>query len=779
MHKLLSRQLKRLFGDAERVPEELAAFVAAIDSAYHQADADRELLERSLDLTSEELLEANTELRLDRHDLEQRVAARTAELLAANRKLEREIVERRTAERRLRVSELRFQTLADNSPTGIFHSDAAGRTVYVNRAWCEIAGMEAEQAAGNGWQQAIHPEDRERKLADWAEALERGVPVSGGEYRMLLPDGSEKWVVGQAVPLRDGEGAISGFVGTLTDITERRLAEEAIRRSEQKFRTLFEESQDTIYISTPEGRLLDINPAGVRLFGYDSAREMLEVDLTTQVYLRSEERAEMLRELSQKGYVQDLELRVQTKQGKRLTVLATASAERDESGRVVSMRGMLRDVTGQRDLENQLRQAQKMEAVGRLAGGVAHDFNNLLTAILGYADLMALALPDDSPLRHNADEIKAAAQRGADLTRQLLAFSRRQVLAPETLDLNQTVTTIEKLLRRLIGEDIELVIELDPGLGAVRADPSQIEQVLLNLGVNARDAMPDGGVLTLRTGNVEVKSREAVSALGLGEGAYVMLAIEDSGVGIDEEIRDQIFEPFFTTKSRSKGTGLGLATVYGIVRQSGGQIEVQSEPGRGSRFRILLPRVEGEPTATRPVARSLGMPQGDETVLLVEDEPAVREYLRSLLCRLGYMVVVAGDGVRALEVAAPLDGRVRSAAERRRDAEDERRRAGPPADGRAAVSPGPAHVGTRRQAGGPDGAAARGSAGRVPAEALLVGDPGQPRAPHPGRAGHARGRRLGRLRPRHPAVSPGRPSRPRAYSKLTSGASSAPGRDSK
>jgi PAS domain S-box-containing protein len=656
VHKLLSRQLKRLFGDAERVPAELAELVAAIDSAYHQADADRLLLERSLDLTSEELLKANTELRLDRQELEQRVAERTAELLAANRELEREIAERRTAERRLRASELRFQTLADNSPTGIFHSDAAGRTVYVNRAWSEIAGMELEQAAGNGWQQAIHPEDRERKLADWAEALEDGAPVGGGEYRMLLPDGSEKWVVGQAVPLRDGDGAVSGFVGTLTDITERRLAEEALRRSEQKFRTLFEESQDTIYISTPDGRLLDINPAGVSLFGYDSADEMLEVDLTTQIYLRAEDRAHMLRELSLNGYVQDLELRVQTKQGKRLTVLATASAERDERGRVVSMRGMLRDVTGQRDLENQLRQAQKMEAVGRLAGGVSHDFNNLLTAILGYADLLALAIPDDSPLRHNTDEIKAAAQRGADLTRQLLAFGRRQVLAPETLDLNQTVATIEKLLRRVIGEDIELATELDPDLGAVRADPSQIEQVLLNLGINGRDAMPQGGVLTLRTGNVEIKSLEEVSPLGLVDGDYVMLEIEDSGVGIDEEIKDRIFEPFFTTKSRSKGSGLGLATVYGIVHQSGGQIEVQSEPGHGSRFRILLPRVEGEPTRVAPLPQSLGMPKGEETVLLVEDEPAVREYLRSLLRRLGYLVVVAGDGVRALEVATRWAG---------------------------------------------------------------------------------------------------------------------------
>ena len=657
MHKLLARQLKRHFGDIDAVPPALSEFVRTIDAAYRQADADRELLERSLDLTSDELLEANAELRLDRQQLEQRVANRTAELLAANRKLEREISERHTAEQRLVASEQRFQTLADNSPTGIFYSDANGRTVYVNHAWSDIAGLTPEQAAGDGWQQAIHPGDRQRKLDDWELALETSAPVGGGEYRMLRPDGSEKWVVGQAVPLRDADGSVTGFVGTLTDITERRLAEEAIRRSEQKYRTLFEESQDTIYISTPDGRLLDINPAGVRLFAYDSAEEMLSVDLGTQIYLRSEDRNLMLQELTLRGFVQDLELEVQTKQGRRLTVLATASAERDDSGRVVSIRGMLRDVTGQRSLEHQLRQAQKMEAVGRLAGGVSHDFNNLLTAILGYADLLAMEVPEDSPLRHSTDEIKAAAKRGADLTRQLLAFGRRQVLAPEVLDLNQTVLTIDKLLRRVIGEDVELVTNLEPHLGAVRADPSQIEQVLLNLGINARDAMPDGGVLTLGTGNVEVRRKDEVPQLALADGPYVMLEIEDSGVGIDESIRDQIFEPFFTTKSRSKGSGLGLSTVYGIVRQSGGHIEVHSEPGRGSRFRILLPRVDETPTAVAATAQVTGLPRGDETILLVEDEPAVRDFLGALLKRLGYTVFAAGDGLEALELAAEHRGR--------------------------------------------------------------------------------------------------------------------------
>ena len=656
MHKLLARQLKRYFGDASSVPEGLEEFVAAIDAAYRQADADRLLLERSLDLTSDELLEANAELRLDRRELEGRVADRTAELLAANRKLEREITDRRKAESRLRASELRFQTLADNSPTGIFHSDAVGRTVYVNRAWTEITGLTAAEGAGDGWQQAIHPEHRQRTIDVWKEALATGSPVSGGEYRMLMSDGTEKWVAGQAVPLHDSDGAVSGYVGTLIDITERRLAEEAIRHSEEKFRTLFEESQDTIYISTPDGRLLDINPAGVRLFGYDSAEEMMQVDLATQIYIRPEERTRMLQELSVKGFIQDLELQVRTKQGSRLTVLATSNAERDEDGRVVSIRGMLRDVTGQRSLEHQLRQAQKMEAVGRLAGGVSHDFNNLLTAILGYADLLALTISADSPLRRNTDEIKAAAQRGADLTRQLLAFGRRQVLAPEVLDLNHTVRTIEKLLRRVIGDDIELRTDLGADLGAVRADPSQIEQVILNLGINGRDAMPDGGVLTLRTDNVEVETEGDKLPIGLASGDYVMLEVDDTGVGIDEEIRDQIFEPFFTTKSRTKGSGLGLSTVYGIVRQSGGDIEVYSEPGKGSRFRILLPQVEGEPTTARPADESPGMPRGEETVLLVEDEPAVREYLRSLLAQLGYSVLVAEDGVRALEVAGELRG---------------------------------------------------------------------------------------------------------------------------
>ncbi len=660
MHKLLERQLKKRFGSIAQVPPELADFVAAVGQAYEQADADRQLLERSLDLTSDELLEANAALRLDREELEKRVAERTAELLAVNRSLEREISERQAVEDRLRASEQRFQALAEHSPTGIFHADEAGRTVYVNRAWCEIAGLGPEEALGEEWQRALHPGDRERLVTQWRDAVAVGGTVQAGEYRMLRPDGSECWVVGQAVPLLSDRGQVAGYVGTVADITERRKAEEAIRTSEQKYRRLFEESRDTIYIATPEGRMLDINPAGVRMFGYPSREEMLEVDLGEQIYLRPEDRTRMLQSLTVRGFVEDLELEVRTKDGRRLTVLASASADRDQRGRVVAVRGLMRDVTGQRDLERQLRQAQKMEAVGRLAGGVAHDFNNLLTAIIGYSDLLAMAVPDDSPLRRHTDEIKAAAKRGADLTRQLLAFGRRQVLALETLDLNRSVSAIEKLLRRVIGEDIELISELDAELGAVQADPNQIEQVLLNLGINARDAMPEGGVLTLRTANIAFDAEATAAPAGLEPGSYVLLEVEDTGVGIPETIRDQIFEPFFTTKPRGKGSGLGLSTVYGIVRQSGGQIVVDSSRGRGSRFRIFLPRVtEEQPPSSEPRETVTGLPGGSETVFLVEDEPAVRDFLRGLLERLGYSVLTASDGEEALEVAArserPID----------------------------------------------------------------------------------------------------------------------------
>jgi len=311
------------------------------------------------------------------------------------------------------------------------------------------------------------------------------------------------------------------------------------------------------------------------------------------------------------------------------------------------MIGTVQDITDRRRLEEQLLQSQKMEAIGRLAGGVAHDFNNLLTAIIGYADLLARRVQGTPRLEHNVAEILEAAERAAGLTRQLLAFSRKQVLQPRVLSLNATVSEMENMLRRLIGEDIQLLTRLDAGLGQVRADPTQIEQVILNLAVNARDAMPRGGTLTVETGNADLE-----------EGRFVMLAVSDTGVGMDAETRSRVFEPFFTTKEPGKGTGLGLAMVYGIVAQSGGTIRVSSEPGQGTTFRVRLPRVDEEVAVEGPRGAETPADGGTETVLVAEDEDGVRGLICEILQGLGYHVLEAPRPEAAIHTLAEGGPRV-------------------------------------------------------------------------------------------------------------------------
>jgi signal transduction histidine kinase/CheY-like chemotaxis protein len=309
-----------------------------------------------------------------------------------------------------------------------------------------------------------------------------------------------------------------------------------------------------------------------------------------------------------------------------------------------------RDVTERRTLESQFRQAQRLEAVGRLAGGVAHDFNNVLTAIAGYSDLLLEDLDARDPKRQDVEEIRAAAQRAATLTRQLLAFSRKQVLQSRVLDLNAVVQALEKMLQRLIGEDVELVFSPGADLRPVRADPGQIEQVILNLAVNARDAMPRGGKLTIETANVELDATYVRDHHGAVPGRYVLLAVSDTGVGMEPETRSHIFEPFFTTKEPGKGTGLGLATVYGIVKQSGGYVWVYSEPGRGATFKIYLPWVD-EQVPTQHQVAAVSLVGGSETVLLAEDDPSVRDVVGEVLTQKGYRVLRAPDGQTALDLA--------------------------------------------------------------------------------------------------------------------------------
>jgi two-component system cell cycle sensor histidine kinase/response regulator CckA len=428
---------------------------------------------------------------------------------------------------------------------------------------------------------------------------------------------------------------------------ERQQAEKALVR----LRKAVDSSGEVIFMTDREGIITFVNPEFTRLYGYTAEEVVGKVTprILKSETLYAEEAASFWQAILSRQVVKR-ELVNRTKDGKLVKVEVSVNPILGESGEIVGFLAIQRDVTEQKQLQEQFRQAQKMEAVGRLAGGVAHDFNNLLTVISGHTDLLLGSMPTDNPAYGQLQEIRRAAARAASLTRQLLAFSRRQVLVPQVLDLNTVVANMEPMVRRLIGEDIALATLLDPGLGRVKADPGQIEQVLLNLAVNSRDAMPQGGKLTIETRNADLDESYARRHLTVVPGHYVMLALSDTGCGMDAHTLSHIFEPFFTTKGPEQGTGLGLATVYGIVKQSGGYIWAYSEVGVGTTFRVYLPRVDAplDVIRTEDVEVTAG---GTETVLVVEDDPAVRALVQSVLGAKGYQVMTARSVEDALCVA--------------------------------------------------------------------------------------------------------------------------------
>ena len=446
-----------------------------------------------------------------------------------------------------------------------------------------------------------------------------------------------------------------GHLKRLLPAIERELrdaeARATLRATEASFATLVEHAPVGIYRSTPEGRFLSANAAVVRMLGYESAADVLALDMARDVYADAAERQRLVeRDSYSERQYDNIEATWKRRDGRPLTVQLSVRAVRDAAGRVEYYETFVRDVTDQRRLQQQVLQSQKMEAVGRLAGGIAHDFNNLLTVITSYSDLLLEDLAPGDAKRDDLEQVRKAADGAAALTRQLLAFSRQQVVEPRVVSLNTVVEGLQKILRRVIGEDIELTTTLAPDLGAVRADVGQLEQVLMNLAVNARDTMSTGGRLTVETANVEHDPAFARDHEATAVRQFAMLAVTDTGCGMDEATKARIFEPFFTTKEPGKGTGLGLATVYGIVKQAGGFIWVYSELGQGTSFKIYLPQVDA--TAERTTAAPAGRaPVGTETVLLVEDAAAVRAVTKQVLERQGYTVLEAPDGEAALQLA--------------------------------------------------------------------------------------------------------------------------------
>jgi PAS domain S-box-containing protein len=436
-------------------------------------------------------------------------------------------------------------------------------------------------------------------------------------------------------------------------------SEKALRQSEQRYRLLFDRNLAGLFHSTLGGRILNCNESFARIFGYASREEVLGVQGgVQQFYSDPSERKVLISELLEKKVLTNLEIRLRRKDGSPVWVLENATLLDGEGDSPVLIEGALVDITERKHLEEQFRQAQKMEAIGRLACGVAHDFNNLLMVIRGNTELLLEGLGPARPLHKNADQIRKAADKAAVLIRQLLAFSRMQVLQPRVLDLNSVLAETGKMLPRLLREDIEVVLLPGASLGRVKADQNQIDQIMLNLAANARDAMPKGGKLTLETANVDLDESYARLHPGVKPGKYVMLAVTDTGTGMDTKTQAHIFEPFFSTKEPGQGTGLGLATVYGIVKQSGGWIWVYSEVGRGTTVKIYLPKIEEVVQAGRPSESCTPPARGIETILLAEDQDGIRDLARQFLEDIGYKVLDASDGEAALEIAHQHKGQI-------------------------------------------------------------------------------------------------------------------------
>ncbi|HUK26504.1 MAG TPA: PAS domain S-box protein [Terriglobales bacterium] len=563
----------------------------------------------------------------------------------------RDITARKAAEEALRRA---TETSVYASPVPIIGVDTAGRVTLWNPAAEQVFGWSEQELVGRP--NPVIPDDEADITSLLYKRLLAGETVRGVELHRRKRDGSLVPVSLSAAPLWDEGGNVKGIIKFLTDITGQKRIEEALRAAEEKYRSIFVNSLEGIYQVTPDGRYLSANPALARMLGFDSAEDLMRTrqDIANQEYVDPAQRTEFVRLLEDQGLVQNFEYQVYRKDGKIILVSENARVIRDAQGNILYYEGTVQDITQERQLEQLLRQVQKVEAVGRLAGGVAHDFNNILMAVSSFAELIGRKIAGDSAAASYVEEILKASDRGSALTRSLLAFSRKQVFLPKVVDLNSLIQDQLGMLRRLIPANIELKFVPGAGLGAVKIDPSQMEQVVMNLVINARDAMPEGGHLLIETSSERAGLQQ--NGLRIATQECVVLAVRDSGIGMDAATQAHIFEPFFTTKEQGKGTGLGLATVFGIVQQSGGDISVQSEPGAGSTFRIYLPRVQAEAVASENTDEAAAFYGGSETILLAEDEPNVRESAATYLRENGYTVLVAANGSEALQLAERHSG---------------------------------------------------------------------------------------------------------------------------
>jgi PAS domain S-box-containing protein len=556
---------------------------------------------------------------------------------------------------------LRINKAVESSSDAIGMSSAQGHHFYHNKAFTELFEYTPEEleAAGGG-QAAYADKSVARKVFD---TIMSGGSWSG-EVEMISKSGRKFPVELRADAITDESGNIIGLVGVHTDITERKRTEDALRESEERYRTLVETSPDAISLLDLNLNIVMVNRPALALYGYESPEEV--VGRSALNFIAPQDRPRAVKEIQQvleKGSLANSEYTQLRKGDVLFPAELSASLILDGEKRPLAIICVTRDISIRKRseeertaLEDQLRQSQKMEAIGQLAGGVAHDFNNLLTVIKGYCQLSLAEMKESTPIKDVLEVINKATEKAADLTRQLLAFSRRQIMEVRVLDLNALLQNLDKMLRRIIGEDIELVMLLGEDLGRVKADPGQIEQVVMNLAVNAKDAMSKGGKLIIETANRELDEAYARAHVAVTPGRYVMIAVSDTGAGMGPEVRDRVFEPFFTTKGKGRGTGLGLSMVYGIVKQSNGNIWVYSEPGKGTTFKIFLPRVDEPAEKLKVQETGEEFPRGSETILVVEDDKEVRNLAVRILKRQGYTVLDGSYGDQAFNVCRQHKG---------------------------------------------------------------------------------------------------------------------------
>jgi PAS domain S-box-containing protein len=500
----------------------------------------------------------------------------------------RDITARHQTEEALRASEERLRHIVEHAQDLIYYCDPDGIFTYVNPAAARVMGYSEDELLGRHFLTLIRPDYRQEASRVYTAQMERGAPSTYFEFPAVKKDGLTIWI-GQHVQIVYDAGVVVAVHAIARDITRQKEAEERLRASEAKYRSLIDRAAFGIYTSTEDGHIVAANPAMARMLGYDSPSELMTLDMN-DVYQSAADRLALIRKYRhQPGGT--AEVRWKRKDGQPILVRVTATKMDVTPGEQERYETIAEDVTDRRALEEQLRQAQKMEAVGRLARGVAHDFNNILAAIVGASELLAAQYREGHPSRVEAEEIRQAAERGAALTRQLLAFSRPQTFEPQVFDLQAQIASLETTLRRIAGQAVTLTLRTIGEPTYVKVDPAQLQQVLMNLVINARDAMPDGGTLEIRVDSFDVDEHNAARYPGLPAYRFARIAVQDSGIGMDAELRSHVFEPFFTTKEASKGTGLGLSIAYSIAKEAGGTVTCVSAPGKGTTFEVVLPVV--------------------------------------------------------------------------------------------------------------------------------------------------------------------------------------------